>query len=115
MLREKIIERIELLNFYNLNYSERAKLIILLVTKKSIHSPLEDAVIALIVNLNYLDVVTKSYYQIYPKSSELLEILNTVAKTCPAGLEQAIGEKIPDTIRNIFPYFAHLHDCFINN
>lgn len=54
------------------------------------------------------DMITRHYYEVYPKYRPMLDMVNNLAKIVPASLRIVFGEELPSDVKTAFPYASVL-------
>jgi hypothetical protein len=80
-----------------------------LAQKNSI-SPLEDAALCCALSFNSINLITRIFYEEYPKYQPLCDMVNNLAKICCTGAAQTIGADLPLEVVRTWPYFSKLFD-----
>jgi hypothetical protein len=73
-------------------------------------SPLEDAALCSALAINSINLITRLYYEDYPKYQPLYEMVNNLAKTCCTGAAQTIGADLPPEVVETWPYFSRIFE-----
>ena len=60
------------------------------------------------ISINIISMITKAYYEDYPRYKPLHDMVNNLAKTCCTGAAQTIGADLPPEVVKTWPYFARI-------
>ncbi len=71
-------------------------------------TPIEDAALCSALAINSINLITRAYYEDYPKHRPLFEMVNNLAKTCCPGAAQTIGPDLPPEVVQTWPYFSRI-------
>lgn len=85
-----------------------ARLIPLVVDKSK--SAITHAAVDSALAINSLNLVTRAYYEDYPKHQPLYDMVNNLAKTCCTGAAQTIGPNLPGEVMRTWPYFSRIFE-----
>jgi hypothetical protein len=68
----------------------------------------EDAAVCSAIAINSANMITRIYYEQYPKYRPLYEMVDSLAKTCCTGAAQTIGPDLPPDVVRTWPYFSRI-------
>ena len=83
---------------------------LLALRKQHEKSPVEDAALCSAVAINSINLITRLYYEDYPKFQPLFEMVDNLAKICCTGAAQTIGEDLPADVVDTWPYFSRIFE-----
>ncbi len=70
--------------------------------------PLKDAALCSALAINSINLITRVYYEDYPKYRPLYEMVDNLAKMGCTGAAQTIGPDLPPEVVDTWPYFARI-------
>lgn len=79
---------------------------------KENYNQVYDDTLAFISNMNTINQVCSVYYEDFPKSDKLLEIVNHLAKMFPPAFIVIFGENMPNSYRKIWPYLSNIFEHY---
>lgn len=80
------------------------------VARKWPRSPLEHAALCSALAINSINLITRLYYEQYPKYPPLFEMVDNLAKTCCTGAAQTIGPDLSPEVVATWPYFSRIFE-----
>ena len=76
------------------------------------YDQLYDDVLAFMSNADTINQVCSIYYEDFPKSDKLLEIVNHLAKIFSPAFIVIFGEDMPNSFRKIWPYLSNIFEHY---
>jgi hypothetical protein len=73
-------------------------------------APVEDAAVCSAIAINSVNMITRVYYEQYPKYRPLYEMVDSLAKICCTGAAQTVGPDLPPEVVRTWPYFSQIFE-----
>lgn len=75
---------------------------------KDAQANLVGSALVTVLAINSISLISRYYYEKFPRYRPLLEMVNNLAKVCCPGAAQMIGEDLPEEVSQTWPYFARM-------
>lgn len=80
------------------------------LAQKPSRLPIEDVALCSALAINSINLISRIYYEDYPKYQPLYDMVNNLAKTCCTGAAQTIGTDLPPEVVKTWPYFSQIFE-----
>ncbi len=71
-------------------------------------TPIEDAALCSALAINSINLITRSYYEDFPKDRPLFEMVDNLANMGCSGAAQPRGPDLPPEVIQTWPYFSRI-------
>lgn len=111
--RQEVVQYFDTLihenSLFDLNQIERRDILNELAVKVSqdMDAPqIYENTLTLLVSMNWIDFFVKTYYEDYPKSKKLLELVNQLTKVAIPAIELTFCDGYPERYREMWPHLS---------